>query len=421
MNFSSGRSTFFKQSSWMMLAVTTSGVFMWAVHVPAMRKMPGTEYAMFAALLQVLNLMMIPAVALQTVFAKQTAGALDPDQKRQLRGSVRGLISATSILWAIGFCGIYLLRNQILPSLKITNPAALWITVLTCLPMLWLPILEGVLQGNQNFLWLGCTNLTKGFGRFAAILVTVVVLGGFATAGVSAVFIGTLIASVIALWQSRDCWTGPSDPIRWKPWLGHVLPLTLGLGASQFMFAADMIFVQNVFDDGRAPYAAAGTIARGIVAFTGPLAMVMFPKIVRSAARSESTNLLKQALVATAVLGAGAALGCTLFPSLPFILLKPEFLPIAPLLPWFAWCMWPLTLSNILVSNLLARSRFGVVPWLVVIALAYGVTLLLLRGSFGQTGESLPELKKVVQILGGFNLLTLLVCLGFTRRTTGSD
>ena len=416
MSAQSAQTTFFRQSGWMVIAVTTSGIFMWAVHFPAMRRMPETEYAMFAALLQVLTLMLIPALALQTVFAKQAAAAITEEQRQQLTGTVRGLFVASTVFWMICSVIVFVFRTDILQSLKITNPAALWITMLTCLPMLWLPILEGVLQGSQNFLWLGWTNIFKGFGRFIGVLITVVLLGGYATAGIVAAFFGMMIAWGIGVWQTKEYWTGSALPIQWNPWLARVVPLTLGLGATYFMLAADMIFVQMNFEDGRAPYAAAGTIARGIVAFTGPLVMVMFPKIVRSAARSEDTNLLTQALGATALMGGGVALGCTLLPTVPFHVLKPEFLPIAPLLPWFAWCMWPLTLTNVLVGNLLARSKFAAVPWLVLVSATYGVTLALLRNHLNYEG-SMQGFKQVVLTLGAFNLLLFLVALWFTWRS----
>jgi len=102
----------------------------------------------------------------------------------------------------------------------------------------------------------------------------------------------------------------------------------------------------------------------------------MFPKIVRSAALAERTDVLAQALGATALLGAAAALFFTIFPRLPLqIAYAPSYLVVAPLLPWFAWCMLPLTLANVLVNNLLAREKFGLVPWLVILTVAYTITL----------------------------------------------
>jgi hypothetical protein len=73
-------------------------------------------------------------------------------------------------------------------------------------------------------------------------------------------------------------------------------------------------------------------------------------------------------------------------------------------LPWYAFGMVPLTLGNVLVSNLLARSQFGLVPWLVALAVAYGLALTHFNGS----------LVAVLKTFGCFNLLLLGVCGVFT-------
>ena len=68
--------------------------------------------------------------------------------------------------------------------------------------------------------------------------------------------------------------------------------------------------------------------------------------------------------------------------------------------------MLPLTLANVLVNNLLARQIFSVVPWLVIIAVAYGVALWLFSTSF----------LAVIQILGLFALLLFFLAAWFTWR-----
>jgi hypothetical protein len=135
---------------------------------------------------------------------------------------------------------------------------------------------------------------------------------------------------------------------------------------------------------------------------------VMFPKIVASAARAETTNVLGQALGATALLAGAAAVLCTLFPTLPLrVVYDQSFLDVAgPLVPWFAWCLVPLTLANVLVNNLLARRTFRVVPWLVTIAAGYGAALALFATSF----------LAVIQTLGVFSLLLFAVAAWFTWR-----
>ena len=68
----------------------------------------------------------------------------------------------------------------------------------------------------------------------------------------------------------------------------------LGFGVSTFIFSADAVVVQNYLGaDGKAAdYIFGGTLCRAIVLFTVPLAAVMFPKLVHSAARSQKSNVM---------------------------------------------------------------------------------------------------------------------------------
>jgi O-antigen/teichoic acid export membrane protein len=202
-----------------------------------------------------------------------------------------------------------------------------------------------------------------------------------------------------------------------KPWLKTVIPLTAGMAAAQVMFSVDAVFIRKFFSaDDSGLYGAAGTIARGLVTFTGPMAAVMFPKLVRSAARGEKTNVLQQTLLATGVLAIGAAVFCTLFPILLFQLLnKKEYFVIAPLVPWFAWCLAPLTLTNVLVNNLLARSRFAAIPWLVLIAAVYWFSLERIVQSHAAE-PPLQAFRSIVQAIGCFNLFFLGVSWFFNWR-----
>lgn len=163
-------------------------------------------------------------------------------------------------------------------------------------------------------------------------------------------------------------------------------------------------------------YAAAGMIGRALAYFTVPLTLVMFPKIARSTALREESSALKLTLALTALAGGGAALMCTFFPKLPLrIVYDDSFFPIsAPLVPWFAWCMLPLTLSTVLINNLMAKACFSSVPWLVAVAVAYAFTLYFRHESF----------IVVIRVLGFFGMLLLAVCAWFSfheARTGRSD
>jgi O-antigen/teichoic acid export membrane protein len=398
--------TFFRQSGWMMSASTLAGGMMYAVHMVAQR-MPKEEYGVFTTLLQVTALMSIPAVGLQGVFMQQAAASLNPEHERELAGVLRGVLRGTFFVWLIIAATVFLFRNQILQSLGISNPAALWVTVMSGLVILWRPLVLGVLQGRQNFLWCGWTSILEGITRFGGVCVLVGLLGAWAAGAITSVFCGLLVVMILGGWFVRDCFHGEAPPMNWKGWLARVVPMTLGLGVSTFMLSADMIFVQKFFPkEQTAYYGAAGMIGRALVYFTAPLTAVMFPKIVRSAALGEVSNTLKLTLGFMTLAGGCAAVVCTLFPSLPlrFIYDKSFWAVSSPLVPWFAWCMLPLTLSTVLLNNLMARSRFASIPWLLAVAAGYGITLYFRHNSF----------KEVIQIIGCFGLILLAVCAWFS-------
>src|SRR5262249_7191644 len=133
------RLTFFRQSGWMVIAAVAGGVFMYAVHKTA-SKMPKAEYGDFATLLQVYNQMLIPSLGMQTIFAQQSVIAFAEEQRRQLTASVRAVALVTFGLWLVMAVLAFALRSDLMAIWKITNPAALWVTVLIGLVSIWMPI-----------------------------------------------------------------------------------------------------------------------------------------------------------------------------------------------------------------------------------------------------------------------------------------
>jgi O-antigen/teichoic acid export membrane protein len=167
------------------------------------------------------------------------------------------------------------------------------------------------------------------------------------------------------------------------------------------------MFVKAYFSaDDSGFYVGAGTLSRALLWLVLPLATVMFPKIVHSATRSEKSNLLGLVMLGTLILAAGGALGLTVLG--PFVIrlaFTSAYVPVAAaVLPWYAWSMVPLSLANVLVSNLLARLQFRIVPVLILLAFGYGLALVHFHDS----------LITILKILGVFNLLLLAACLFFT-------
>jgi O-antigen/teichoic acid export membrane protein len=408
MTDTSHRTKFFRQSGWMMIATVISGVFMSIVHICS-KKLSNEEYSVFAALIQLVNWMTIPALGLQMVFAQQTSAAITDQRRHQLVGTVRAVMGGTFCIWLAMAAAAVLDRNQLLSVFKLSSFTSLWLTVGVGLMMLWLPIFQGLLQGRQNFLWLGWVAILNGAGRLSIGVAIVFLLHGHAAGLMAGVLLGLVAAVGTGIWQSRDLFSERGAPFDWRPWLRLVIPFTIGAGAFQFIFSADAIVVQNYLgkNGAAAAYDFGGTLARAIVAFTGPLAAVMFPKLVENAARSHkhTFNLMGLTLLGTTVLGALAAICLPIVSPLVIKLgSKAEFVSIVPLMPLFSWAMVPLAMGNVLLNNLLAHSRFKVVPAVAAVAVGYWIALQFHHDS----------LKAVLETLGVFSTLFLAVCALFT-------
>ena len=398
---------FFRQSGWLMIANIGGGALMWAVHFLAKSKhVSPAEYGAFGVMLAVA--MCVPNMPLQMVFAQQTAQALATGRERQLAGMIRRAWLGTFGLGLLFALGVWIWQADILSAWKLTSATGLWITVAVVLLSFWLPMFWGVLQGQQNFFWLGWSQILNGAGRFSVAAVLVLLVGWASVGMVVGVLMGLVVGVGCSVWQTRALWRLPALPFAWRGLLAQIVPLFLGFGALQFFFTADTMFVKAYFPDDEAGfYIGAGTLSRALLWLVLPLAAVMFPKIVHSAARSEKTSLLGMVLLGTGILAATGALGLTILaPWVVQFVFTPSFVAVAAkVLPWYAWAMVPLALANALINNLLARSQFRVVPVMVLLAVAYGIALTQFHGS----------LVTVLKTLGIFNLVLFLVCAWFTR------
>ena len=406
----------------MLTATFLGGVLMFAVHFFGGWMKEG-QYGLFNALLQVLNLMMIPALGFQTVFAQRTAAAYTDDEQSNLAASIRKIFLICFIGWLAAGGLALTLESPILNALKVDDPLPIYLTILVGLPQLCLPMLLGILQGRQMFGWLGWTAIANGAGRFLAVGILVAAFSWQAVGAVAGGLIGLTVSCLLAGWHGRQVWAksrASGGQFHVNEWLRRIVPLTLGLGASQFMFSADMIAARNILsEDDSDLYGAAGMFGRGLVIFTAPLAAVMFPKMVKALGDSKMT-VLGQAIKGTVLLGLLCCVGCSLAAwLLPGLSGKIEALAtkqkviseIGALLPFFVWGMLPLALANVYVAALLAKEQYRGVPALVAVAAVYAAALLWLA-----TKPIPPDQQTIVLTLGGFNVIYLGVANRLAKR-----
>jgi O-antigen/teichoic acid export membrane protein len=403
----------------MVTATFTGGIFMAGVQVLAAR-MKDTDCNNFVALLG-LSVVFggVPAAALQTIFAQQAAAAVSDEKTGLLTATVRALLRSTFLVWLVvaGLAVIFV--GPVSGALGANNPAAVRITMLCILPLIWGPIFKGLLQGEHRFAPLGWLLMLEGVLRMGSFIVLVLMLKGGAAAGMWAVFTGQYVILAIAFWLTRNVWSAKtSTPFSWKAWLVRGAPLTMGMGAYVFMTRLDNVFIKSLYvakmyQRDVKLYICAMFVGFAITQFVAPIAAVMFPTIVRNLALSKKSEALALTMGVTGGFACLAAAGCTLFPRLPIAILFPKYLEAAPLVPWFAWAVLPLTLANVLIQNLLAQERYAAAPWLILVPVLYGLTLM----------AQAPELvrmpmfgafERVIVTLGLFCLLLFAVAAWFT-------
>lgn len=375
------------------------------------KKIPDGEYGVFVTLLMVTAF--LPTMPLQMIFAQQTASAVVLGRERQLAAMIRRTSLGIIAVWLVLTVVVMLFQGQIMRAWNLSNSFALVATLLTVLAALLTPLFTGVLQGRQDFFWMGWAGILSAAGRVGIAAVLVLAFEGGATGMMLGAFLGAFTGLLIALWRSRDLWLLRGEAFDGKGMWRQIWPLLLGFGVCQFMFTTDTMYARTFFsDEDMKRYAAAGTLSRALLWLVLPLAAVMFPKLVQSSAKSEKSNLFGLVILGTAGLAICAAFGLwVLGPWVVKLIFKPEDIPMTvALLPWYTGAMIPLALANVMANDLLARSRFGVVPLMAVVGVAYAIALPLLLQHFP------GRMEVVLQTLGGFNLLLLAVCGWFTYR-----
>jgi O-antigen/teichoic acid export membrane protein len=400
------KASFFRQSGWLMIANVGGGMLMWAVHFLA-KRIPESEYGVFGAFLAVV--MVLPTMPLQMVLAQQTAQALAKQRPNEVSGVIRLFWLGTALIWLVAAVLVLVFQNAILARWQLHDPIGLWLTLPIVLFSIWMPMFWGVLQGQQNFLWLGWSMILNGIGRIGVAAAAVLLLHQYSSGMLSGVLLGILVAFGIAAWQTRGLWTLTPAPFDWRGLLRQVTPLLLAFLGFQILFTADTLLVKSYFSAEDAGfYVSAGTLSRALMWLVLPLASVMFPRMVHSATRGDKSNLMGTVLLGTAVLAIAGVLGLWLLgPFVVKFVYKQSYVAVATaILPWYAAAMVPLAMGNVLLNNLLAspNSRMAQGFAILAVAAAYLFALTQFHNS----------LLTVLKIMGLSNLVFLGLCAWFT-------
>jgi hypothetical protein len=198
---SDSRSSFFRQSAWLAFGTVVGGAFMTLVH-PVVFRMERSQYEIFSAMLRAFLLLGIPSAGLMTSFAQQGAAALTPEARGRLATTTRRVLCGIGLLWLVILVATLLSRDRISSQLRLGDGAVLWPTLGVGLMWLILPVMRGLLQGEQDFYTLGWVAILDGFLRICLIVLTVLVLHLGAAAALTAALLAMVASTGVALWRT---------------------------------------------------------------------------------------------------------------------------------------------------------------------------------------------------------------------------
>ena len=314
----SGRWAFFRQSGWMVIATVGGGLFMTAVHTVAGKKMLPDEYSAFYALLRFFIWMGIPAAGLQNVFAQQSAAAFTDEKEHQLAGATRAILRAMFIFWLATSVLIFFGSREIVSVLQGWKSSGVVVGGCARLNNALGSDIQRVAARKTSFRGFGWLQIIDGVGRFAAVAVLLLAFGGQAASGMAGCVSGQIATLALGFWLTRGIWTSKGAPFQWRPWLARVVPLTFGLGRCCLSPPPMRCLCKARFRaETRQLYMGANLTGFAVMQFVSPIAMVMFPRVVRSVAKSETTDAMRLTVLLTGGVGVMAALVCTVMPTLP--------------------------------------------------------------------------------------------------------
>lgn len=372
-----------------LLLVVTTGIASAAAvvfHMIMGRRLEESEYGILAALLNMMLVLSTPLDALRNAmaqFAARAHRANDPALVRAIawRWCLRiGLLSLPLSL------ALWLLHGPIAGFFHLQSPGPVLIVALCLPPFMLLPVAAGILQGIQRFWIFSASMHGMALIRLALGYGFVALLGATAFYAVLAHGLATLygaLAAILSVWWITR---GAGPAVKATRGIGpYFLGAMFMLGAYGILMNCDVMIVRHFYPNEADAYAWAATIGRSVVFLPMPIAMAMFPKVISSGASSRSSRLilLKALGMVSAMIGAGVAV-CLLWPKLPLLILygirdpAPELLHLVRM-TMLAMC--PLGITYLLLNFEMAQHRFGTVPWLALLAVAYVVGVWRWHGS----------------------------------------
>ncbi|WP_137723904.1 lipopolysaccharide biosynthesis protein [Prescottella subtropica] len=332
------------------LGSMTANIAAYLLALPALRWLGPAGYGEFASLLAAQLVLAVPALALQTVVARDVVHGRSAHELRTLGYRCAAIVTVLA-------CALVPVLSWALHTSLAATAAAL-----VAAPLLVLLATEqGLLQGTGRFAELSVVLAAAGVGKVVPA-VAVLAVGGGPGPALLAAAVGTGVVAVAARTVTGRSGT-PSDDS------GMPLGVATVLRASQVQLALialssmDLVIARAVLDSHDAGLYAAGAVATK-AAFWLPQAIgvVLYPRMANP---QQSASAVRSALGVLTALGVVLVGGAAICAPLAPILFGDDYASVQDVLWMFAWNGAALAvLQGALLSAIAGeRTRLAVVAW----------------------------------------------------------
>ena len=294
------------QGAMMAAAMVVAGGFDALVNIVAGRMLLKEQFAVFIAVVALIQVLVNVTNVIRTVVAYYTAEFTAESGGMDRVNTFFHRAWSWSWRWgAVATLAMLLLSPLIARFMKIESPWPLVAAGLALLMLFVRPVTDGTLQGIQNFLGLSSVQVLQSALRllFAIILIQ---LGLEAFGAVLALPMATTTALLVAVWFLREFFNRPIKDIDVPGVsLRYSLFTLIGLGAYALLINLDPIVVKRFFSEAIAgDYGTVVTLGKINLFATLGIGMVLFPKATQRQAQGRDPRpVLALALSATVAVG----------------------------------------------------------------------------------------------------------------------
>ncbi len=283
-----------KAGSWLFAASMVTNVFNYAFQVGMGRLLIPAQFALLSACLSVSVILSAPVATLLMALSRETAKL----RAKNNFAAIRRLLHLVNVrVLAFGVLGLAVFgasSSLIQDYLRAPSILPVLILGLCIFSGLAAPINVAILQGLQDYLWLG---MNAGLGGPLKFLFCVgLVWAGFGVSGaLFGFFLTNLSLWLLAYWPIRRHMAGVTLSLGTTPsipWIS-ILPIFLANLAFTVITQADMVLVNRYFPAHDAGlYAAAAVLGRSVMYAPGAFVLALFPMVSAHQARNKSARPL---------------------------------------------------------------------------------------------------------------------------------